>query len=147
MPNALLIDADLTARLRLTIARLSRRLRQEGVEIEGVSPSQLSALATVEARGPVTLGELAAAERVTPPTMTRIVAALEELGFVTRAIDPIDRRIARAAITRSGVKFLERTRNRKNAYLASRLRRLSQQDLEAVERALPILERLIEEDR
>ena len=145
MPAQTLITAELTSRLRLVVARLNRRLRQEAGSAD-VSPSQLAALGTVERRGPLTLGELAAHERVQPPTMTRIVAALEVAGLVTRTVDPTDRRVARVAISAAGLRFLDKHRSRRNAYLARRLRTLSPAELATVERALPLLERLIEDD-
>src|SRR5207248_11562840 len=102
--DALLQDTDLAARLRLAITRLARRLRQQA---EGeVTPSQLSALSSVERLGPVTLGELAAVERVQPPSMTRIVAGLEEAGLVARKVDERDRRIARVPTTVAGQRLL-----------------------------------------
>jgi DNA-binding MarR family transcriptional regulator len=137
------ISPELTSRLRLSIARLSRRLRQQAAE--GITSSQLSALATVEKHGPITLGDLATHERVQPPTITRIVAGLEEPGFVQRRSDPTDRRVVLVSITPVGQRFLDRSRNRKNAYLAKRLRRLTPEELATVEAALPLLERLVEE--
>jgi DNA-binding MarR family transcriptional regulator len=135
----------MTSRLRLVVARLSRRLRQEANE--GATPSQLAALATVERHGPITLGDLAGHERVRPPTMTRIVAGLEDTALVRREIDPSDRRVARVTITPDGSRLLARSRNRKDAFLASLLGHLDADDLEVVERAVPILERLVEESR
>src|SRR5688500_13790926 len=97
-------DAGLAAGLRMVVMRLSRRLRQQA---EGeVTPSQLSALATVERLGSVTLGELAAAEQVQPPSMTKIVGGLEAHGFVIREVDPNDRRIARVRISEDGRRFV-----------------------------------------
>ena len=133
----------MTSRLRMVVARLSRRLRQEANE--GATPSQLAALATVERHGPITLGDLAGHERVRPPTMTRIVAGLEETGLLRREIDPSDRRVARVTITREGSRLLARSRTRKDAFLASLLEQLDSEELAVVERAVPILERLIEE--
>jgi DNA-binding MarR family transcriptional regulator len=138
-------DHDLTSRLRMVVARLSRRLRQEANE--GATPSQLAALATIERHGPITLGELAGHERVRPPTMTRIVAGLEETRLVRRAIDPSDRRVARVTITSEGSRLLTRSRTRKDAFLASLLERLEPDELAAVERAVPVLERLMDEPR
>lgn len=135
----------MTSRLRMVVARFSRRLRQEANE--GATPSQLAALATIERRGPITLGELAGHERVRPPTMTRIVAGLEETALVRREIDPSDRRVARVTITPEGSRLLARSRTRKDAYLASLLEQLHPDELAVVERAVPILERLIEESR
>ncbi|MCU1451609.1 MAG: transcriptional regulator, MarR family [Acidimicrobiales bacterium] len=140
--DALLDDTDLAARLRLAVTRLARRLRQQA---EGeATPSQVSALASVERLGPITLGQLAAVERVQPPSMTRIVAGLEEAGFVSRQVDPKDRRIARVETTVAGQRFLERTRSRKNAYLAARVRTLDPDDRAVLARAATLLERLLE---
>ena len=136
---------EMTSRLRMVIARLSRRLRQEANE--GATPSQLAALATVDRHGAMTLGELAAHERVRPPTMTRIVAGLEESGLLQREVDPSDRRVARMTITPDGARLLARSRTRKDAFLASMLEHLDADELAVVERAVPILERLVEESR
>jgi DNA-binding MarR family transcriptional regulator len=100
----------------------------------------------VDRLGPLTLGELSAVERVKPPTMTRIVACLEEQGLVTRTVDRSDRRVARAETTALGRDFLQGSRNKKDAYLAERLRNLDSTDKAAVERATDILERLLEEE-
>ena len=86
-------EAALAARLRLAVTRLHRSLRQQADA--GLTPSQASALAGVERLGSPTLGTLAAREAVQPPSMTRIVGALEDLGHVTRVADPSDRRVAR----------------------------------------------------
>ena len=134
--------SELTSRLRMVVARMSRRLRQEANE--GATPSQLAALATVERHGPITLGDLAGHERVRPPTMTRIVAGLEEANLVRREIDPSDRRVARVTITPEGTRLLARSRTRKDAFLASLLEHLEPDELAVVERAVPILERLVE---
>jgi DNA-binding MarR family transcriptional regulator len=140
--DALLDDTDLAARLRLAVTRLARRLRQQA---EGeATPSQVSALASVERLGPITLGQLAAVERVQPPSMTRIVSGLEEAGFVSRQVDPKDRRVARVETTVAGQRFLERTRSRKNAYLAARVRTLDSDDRAVLARAATLLERLLE---
>ena len=98
-------DTQLASRLRLAVMRLARVLRQKAQD--PITPSQLSALVSVERDGPVTLGELAALESVQPPTMTRIVAALEEQGLVAREADPADRRVSRLDITAAGRKLLE----------------------------------------
>ncbi|MCA1830168.1 MAG: MarR family transcriptional regulator [Actinobacteria bacterium] len=139
-----LSPAELAPRLRLAIMRLSRLLRQE---TQGpATPSQTSALHSIERLEPVTLSDLAAAERIQPPSMTRIVSALEENGYVTREVDLSDRRYARLRLTPEGRKLLERGRERRTAYLASRLRKLGAEDVAALERALPLIERLIEGD-
>ena len=138
-------DTQLASRLRFAVMRLARVLRQKAQD--PITPSQLSALVSVERDGPVTLGELAALESVQPPTMTRIVAALEEQGLVVREADLADRRISRLHITAAGRKLLEKNRSRKTAYLASRMRGLSADEHEVLERAAALLERMTEGER
>lgn len=137
-------DAELAATLRLAVNRLARRLRQHADA--DISPSQLSALATLTRNGQLTVGDLSAAERVKPPTMTRVVASLEELGLVARTIDPSDHRVARVTATPLGHKLISRSRGRKDAYLAARLRSLSPADRADVGRAVAVLERILESD-
>src|SRR5579872_4961725 len=84
-------------RLRVALARLSRRLRRH--EVAGLTPTQLAALATVEQAGPMRLGDLAAIEGIAPSTLTRLVAALEESGYVRRSPDPADARATTLVIT------------------------------------------------
>src|SRR6266480_3926179 len=118
--------AAVAAHLRLAITRTARRLRQEaGSEL---SPTQVSALATVERHGPLTPSELADRERVKRPTATRVAAKLEEMGTIARTADPADARSARLRITASGRALLERLRRRKTAYLAQRLRPLDRDE-------------------
>jgi DNA-binding MarR family transcriptional regulator len=130
----------LPSQLRLAVMRLARRLRQESVG--DITPSQLSSLSVVDREGPLSLGELADIERIAPPSMTRIAARLEEEGWVVRTVDASDRRVARLGISDSGRALLKATRTRRDAYLATRLRGLSLEDREILERALPLLERL-----
>ena len=137
-------DAELAARLRLSVTRLARRLRQKS-DVEATA-SQISALATIERLGPLTIGELSAAERVQPPSMTRIVAGLEELDLIQRETDERDRRVARVRVTSLGQRLLERSRSKKNAYLAARLGSLTDEERGALAHAADILERLLESD-
>jgi DNA-binding MarR family transcriptional regulator len=135
--------AELASQLRLAVARLSRRIRQQAaVTGEELTASTQGALATIERLGPVTLGELAAVEQVQPPSMTRIVGRLEEWGYATRVVDPADRRVARALITDAGRELLARSRTRKDEYLARRIAELSDTERALLARALPLLERL-----
>lgn len=133
-------DAALASRLRLTVMRLARRLRQQTTD--PISASQISALFVIERMQPVTLGDLARTEQVAAPTMTRIVGALEASGMVVRAVDAADKRIARLTVSSDGRKVLERSRSRKNAYLAARLRDLSDADRKTLAAAADILERM-----
>jgi DNA-binding MarR family transcriptional regulator len=135
------IDATaLAARLRLAVTRLARRLRQEAEA--GVTPSMLSALSSAERKGSLTMRDLCHAEQVQPPTMTRIVAALVEAGLVVREQDPADGRVAWVTVTTEGRRLLERSRRRKEAYLAKSLRSLEPEELRTLEAAAEILERL-----
>jgi DNA-binding MarR family transcriptional regulator len=137
-------QADLAARLRLAIARTARRLRQEaGAEL---SPTQTAALATIDRHGPLTPSELAVRERIQRPTVTRLIARLEEDGLVQRTRDPQDRRSSLVALAPAGRELLARGRTRKDAYLSRRLRELDSDDRATLERAAAILERLLEEE-
>jgi DNA-binding MarR family transcriptional regulator len=133
---------DLAHRLRPVIARLGRRLRQEaGGEL---SPSQGTALATIDRHGPLTTGELADRERIQRPSATRVIARLEEAGLVDRTQDPADRRSFVVALTPAGRELLARMRTRKDAYLARRLRDLDADERATLDRAAAILERVLE---
>ncbi|HEX9970368.1 MAG TPA: MarR family transcriptional regulator [Acidimicrobiales bacterium] len=135
----------LASRMRLVVMRLARQVRQETLGGD-VTQSMLSALASIDRRGPITLGDLAAVERVRPPSMTKVVARLEEVGFVAREVDAADRRVVRVQVTSAGHRFVEEARRRGSAYLAARLRTLAPEERAVVEAALPVLERLLEED-
>ena len=107
-----------------------------------MSQGLISALATVSRHGTITLGALAEQERVQPPSMTKIVARLEERGMLVRQVDGRDRRVIQVQTTTDGNAFLERMRTRRNEFLAARLAELSADEREALERALPAMERL-----
>jgi DNA-binding MarR family transcriptional regulator len=127
-------------RLRVAIARLSRRLRRH--ELAGLTPTQLAALSTVERAGPLRLGDLAAAEGIAPSTLTRLVAVLEELGYVQRCADPKDARASTLAITPLGHETLERLRAEGTALLTQSLMLLTPEQRAALAVALPALEQL-----
>lgn len=132
--------AELAGRLRLAIARLARQLRQTSET--DLSPTQMATMATLDRQGPVTLGELAALERVAPPSITRAVGRLVDAGLVERRPDPSDRRVTRVALTDAGRTLLESGRSRRSAWLATRLRDLDDADLARLADAAPVLERL-----
>ena len=129
-------------RLRVALARLSRRLRKH--ELAGLTPTQLAALATVERSGPMRLGDLAAAEGIAPSTLTRLVTALEDSGYVRRFPDPSDARASTLAITPRGRDTLERLRTQTTLELAASLRLLTLAQRSALAEALPVLEQLAE---
>ncbi len=133
----------LESQLRLVVLRLSRRLRQQTAG--DVTPSQLSALSTIAKHGEVSLGELAAIERIAPPSMTRIAARLEEQGLVERRVDATDRRVARVAVSPAGESLLDETRTRRDAFLAARLQEFSPEEQALLARSVPLLERLASE--
>jgi DNA-binding MarR family transcriptional regulator len=132
---------ELASRLRLSVNRLHRLLRQES--LGGLSPAQASALGTVKRLGSPTLGELAATEQVQPPTMTRLVATLSDAGMVTRITDAADRRSARVRITPDGRRALARIRTLKNAFLARRLAELSPDEQAGAAELATLLEHLV----
>jgi DNA-binding MarR family transcriptional regulator len=134
----------LGSQLRLAVLRLSRRLRQQTAG--DITASQLSALAAVAKHGEVSLGELAAIERIAPPSMTRIAARLEERGLLERRIDVADRRVARVAVSAAGVALLADNRTRRDAFLAARLQEFTADERAVLDKAVPLLERLASED-
>ncbi len=134
-------DTALASELRMSVMRLARRLRAERVDTS-VSITQLAALATLDRHGPLTPGELATHERVQPPSMTRIVAALEAAGLVTRADHPTDGRQVLLAPSVHGKSLLRAERRRRDAWLARRLRELDPEDVAVLRRAAVVLERL-----
>lgn len=127
-------------RLRVAIARVSRSLRRH--ELAGLTPTQLSALATVDRSGPLRLGDLAAAEKIAPSTLTRMVTVLEDRGYVQRATVPGDARASTLVITPAGHAILERIRQDTATRLADSLRALSPAQIAALAAALPALEQL-----
>ncbi len=133
-------EANLASQLRLSVARLHRRLRQSADP--GLTISQLSALASIERSGPITLGDLARAEQAQPPTVTALAGKLESAGLVERSIDVTDRRVHRVAVSPQGARLLARHRKQKNAYLERRLATLSASDRATLARASEIMEQL-----
>lgn len=132
--------------LRLAVLRLSRRLRQETAGSGEITPSQMSALVVLARYGELTLGELAAIERIAPPSMTRIAARLEEQGLLERRADSADRRVARVAISGTGEELLRISRERGDAFVSARLAALTPEEQELLAAAVPLLERLASDD-
>jgi DNA-binding MarR family transcriptional regulator len=142
------VNTEVASRLRLAIVRTARRLRQEAYDAESgaeLSPTLTAALSTIEHNGPLTPSELADRERIRRPTATRIVATLEANGLVARTADPSDRRATLISATAEGKALMKRLRGRKNAYIAKRLRKLGDDEIQTLERAAEILERMLEE--
>jgi DNA-binding MarR family transcriptional regulator len=134
-------DAALASGLRLSVMRLARRMRAERAETS-LTLTQLAALATLERRGPLTLGELAAQERVQPPSMTRIAASLHDAGLVTRGPHPTDGRQVLLEVAPAAVALLREDRRRREAWLAVRLAEMDDDDRAVLRRAADVLDRL-----
>lgn len=134
---------EVAARLRIAMARMQRRLRRE--TDGGHSASAISALATISRLGVVSLGELAEAEGISRPSTTALAAGLEAQGLIVREPEGEDRRMVRVRVSPDGRQALARSRTRRNAYLARRLRGLDGDELVILDRAAAILERLVAE--
>jgi DNA-binding MarR family transcriptional regulator len=132
-------------RLRVALARLSRRLRRH--ELAGLTPTQLAALATVEQSGPIRLGDLAAIEGIAPSTLTRLISALEDSGYVQRCADPTDARASTLAVTAEGREMLDRIRTETTLVLARSLGELTSAQRSTLAAALPVLEQLAEVEK
>jgi DNA-binding MarR family transcriptional regulator len=138
-------DAGLATALRISVSRLARRLRAERVALglqPDLSDTQLAALATLVRHGPMTPGELAEHEKVQPPSMTRVIAVLEERRLVARAPHSTDRRQVVLTVTGEGSELVYQARRLREAWLARRLRELSPQERATLRAAAPILEKL-----
>ncbi len=138
-------DAGLASALRISVSRLARRLRAErlakGLE-PGLSDTQLAALAALERHGAMTPGELAEHEKVQPPSMTRVIAALEESGLVIRGPHATDRRQVVLTVTQAGREVVQKSRSLREAWLARRLHELTPAERATLRAAAPILEKL-----
>lgn len=131
----------LAAELRVAVMRTSRRLRQER-SAEDVTPGQFSVLAVLDHHGPLTPRELAAHEKVQPPSMTRTLAALEERGLTARTDHPTDGRQVLVSLTAAGDAVVRETRERRTAWLDERIAELAPQERDTLAAAAAILTRM-----
>ena len=138
-------DAGLASELRLSVVRLRRRLIGERDPANELSIGAMTVLGCLYRRGPLQIGELAAHERVRPPSMTRTVTALEAAGYVERRQHETDARLVVVYLTDKGRATLLADRKRRDAWLACRLRELTAEEREVLRAAAPILERLAAE--
>ena len=141
------VDLVAVASLRFAVTRLARQLRQEALADGDLAPSKLSALASVNRLGPVSLGDLAVVERVSVPSITRTVDALVAASLAKRESDPSDGRLVRVVITAAGMRLLEQTRRRKDALLAERIALLGARDQARLVAAIPVIQRLLDDER
>src|SRR6202021_2437304 len=139
-------DAGLATALRISVSRLARRLRAQrtasGLTEAVLSETQLAALAALEGHQAMTPGELAEHEKVQPPSMTRVIAVLEERALVRRAPHPTDRRQVILTVTEQGRALGDLVRRRREAWFAMRLQELTPQERAILRSAAPILEKL-----
>jgi DNA-binding MarR family transcriptional regulator len=139
-------DTALATAMRISISRLARRLRVERLGLGGtetvISDIQLAALAALERHDSMTPGELAEHEKVQPPSMTRVIAVLEERGLVRREPHATDRRQVILTVTDDGRDLVQRVRRRREAWLAQRLQELTLDERQILRAAAPILEKI-----
>lgn len=139
----MLTTPSLADRLRVSIGRLARRLRQQS--LGGLTPSQLSVVSTLDRHGPMHMSELARHERIAKPSATGIVGRLLDKGLIERRPDSADRRSAIVAVTPTASEILDELRRERTAYLSQRIDRLDDEDRIVLERALELLENMIED--
>ena len=134
-------DAETAARLRLVISRLARAVRQHGAA--GLTPSQVSALATIEEFGPIRMSDLAGYELIGAPVATRVVSSLQELGLVQKAHGSTDGRVSLIELSDAGRETLNELWGERAAGLTARIERLQPEQIAVLTAALPVLETLV----
>jgi DNA-binding MarR family transcriptional regulator len=135
---------ELAALLRPSLLRLTRLIRNQRVDMS-VTLTQLSAMGTLVKKGPMSAGELAACERVQPPSMTKVLANLEERGLVRRDAHPSDKRQAIISVTDDGIALLDSERRSRDAWLTQRLADLTPDERAVLRSVVPILDKLAEQ--
>jgi DNA-binding MarR family transcriptional regulator len=141
MPVSAPEQRTLASQLRLAVVRLNRRLRVQRTS-SAVSLAQLSALSMLRKCGPMSPGELATKEGVQPPSMTRVIAAMEELGYATRRPHPFDGRQAIVELSAAGAEFVEAQVSVKEAWLDRKLAELTEEERALLGRAADIIDRM-----
>jgi DNA-binding MarR family transcriptional regulator len=136
--------AEHAALLRPSLLRLTRLIRNQRVDMS-VSLTQLSAMATLRKRGPMSAGELAACEKVQPPSMTKVLAILEERGLVRRDAHPTDKRQAIISVTDTGIELLQSESRARDAWLSQRLAELTPDERALLRDVIPVLDKLAEQ--
>lgn len=135
-------DAGLASALHISLMRLSRRLRNERDASDDLTANQLAVLGTLYRNGPLTVGDLAAVEKVQPPSMTRTVNCLADKELIVRGTHPTDRRVVVVSLNDAGLSVIAESRRRKEAWLNHRLKELTPDERQALRAAAPILEGL-----
>jgi DNA-binding MarR family transcriptional regulator len=134
-------ERSLASRLRLAVVRLNRRLRAQRIG-DDLTLTQVAALSTLHKCGPLTPGQLAAKEGVQPPSMTRVIAALEELRFVERRPHPTDGRQAIVELSESGRGYVQKAISVREAWLDRQLAELGDEEREVLSKAAEIIDRM-----
>jgi DNA-binding MarR family transcriptional regulator len=136
--------AELSASLRSSLMRLVRMLRHQRADMS-ITVTQLSALNTLKMQGPMSAGELAASERVQPPSMTKVIAGLEDRGLLRREAHPSDRRQAILMITESGKELLDSESRLRDEWLSARLEQLSPDERALLADVLRVFDKLAQQ--
>src|SRR3954447_19479964 len=132
------LGTQLSSALRISVMRLSRRMRQERSGEAGLTPTQLATMATLRRHGALTAGALAALEKVSPPSMTRVLTHLSELGMVDRRSHPSDGRQVLVERSEHGRRILAADQRRRDEWLGARLRELSAEEQQQLLAVVPI---------
>lgn len=135
------MPATSAADLRIAVMRLARRLRTERSS-DDLTPSQMAVLATLMRNGPTSTGQLAASERIRPPSMTRILNSLRTRGLVTRTAHPHDRRLVSYEVTPQAREMVQQDRQQRDQWLNRRLETLSPAERQTLQDAIPVLTKL-----
>jgi DNA-binding MarR family transcriptional regulator len=135
-------ETELSSALRISVMRLSRRMRQERSGEAGLTATQLAVMATLRRHGALTAGELAAHEKVSPPSMTRVLTTLADAGMVSRRSSPTDGRQVLVELSDAGAGLLAADRRRRDEWLGARLAELSPDEREQLRDVVGLLDRL-----
>lgn len=138
----MLTTASTADRLRVAVGRLARKLRQQS--LGGLTPSQASVLSTLDRHGSMSMSQLADYESISKPSATGIVGRLVEKGLVARSPDTVDRRSSVVEITPLGHELIDERRRERTAYLARRIDDLGDEDRQVLERAIELLENMVQ---
>lgn len=133
-------QSQTAAELRLVIGRLIRSIRRHNDG--GLTPSQVSALATIEEFGPIRISDLASRESVGTPVATRVTTSLEDLGYIKRVQDSQDKRACLVELTSTGYKVLKNLWEERTVGINQKIQMLSKSEIAALNAALPVLDKL-----
>lgn len=143
VPKTAAPASTLASALRLSVVRLNRRLRSQRAD-NTVSLTQLAAMSTLDFHGPMSPGELAMHEKVQPPSMTRVIAGLEEKGMLTRRPHPTDGRQVIVELTEAGRELCRDEVRMREAWLSQKVDELDAEDREVIRRAVDVINRMVE---